>query len=219
VLGALHKVLPGTVPAEGCGSLCNFQLSFQPRRDGNATPDARRAEVLMFNCGGSGARPGLDGMNATAFPSGVMTMPVEATEHTGPVIIWRKELRPDSGGAGRQRGGLGQYMEIGATQGHEFDFSAMFDRVRHPALGREGGGPGGPTRFELDDGTVMRGKGRQAIPPGRRVMLALPGGAGYGDPKDRDPALVKRDVERGYISREAAMRDYGLSADDLPDEG
>ncbi len=214
VLGALHKVLPGTVPAEGCGSLCNFQLSLRPRRDGNAPPDARRAEVLMFNCGGSGARPGLDGMNATAFPSGVMTMPVEATEHTGPVIIWRKELRPDSGGAGRQRGGLGQYMEIGAAQGHEFDFSAMFDRVRHPALGREGGGPGGPTRFELDDGTVMRGKGRQPIPPGRRVMLALPGGAGYGDPKDRDPALVKRDVERGYISREAAMRDYGISPED-----
>jgi N-methylhydantoinase B len=214
VMGALHKILPGTVPAEGCGSLCNFQLSLRPRRDGNAVPDARRAEVLMFNCGGSGARPGLDGMNATAFPSGVMTMPVEATEHTGPVIIWRKELRPDSGGAGRQRGGLGQYMEIGATDGHEFDFSAMFDRVRHPARGREGGGTGGLTRFDLDDGTVMRGKGRQAIPPGRQVMLALPGGAGYGDPKERDPALVRRDVEHGYISPEAALRDYGVSPEE-----
>jgi len=214
VLGALDKALPGTVPAEGCGSLCNFQLSIRPRRDGNATPDAGRAEVLMFNCGGSGARPGLDGMNATAFPSGVMTMPVEATEHTGPVIIWRKELRPDSGGAGRQRGGLGQYMEIGATEGHEFDFSAMFDRVRHPARGRAGGQPGGLTRFELDDGTVMRGKGRQPIPPGRRVMLALPGGAGYGDPGERDPAQVRRDLAHGYISPEAAKRDYGVSPED-----
>jgi N-methylhydantoinase B len=210
VMGALHKILPGTVPAEGCGSLCNFQLSMRPRRDGNATPTARRAEVLMFNCGGSGARPGLDGMNATAFPSGVMTMPVEATEHTGPVIIWRKELRPDSGGAGRQRGGLGQYMEIGATDGHEFDFSAMFDRVCHPARGREGGQPGGLTSFELDDGTVMRGKGRQEIPPGRRVMLALPGGAGYGNPRNRDPAQVARDVELGYVSPETAARDYGV---------
>jgi N-methylhydantoinase B len=210
VMGALHKILPGTVPAEGCGSLCNFQLSMRPRRDGNATPTARRAEVLMFNCGGSGARPGLDGMNATAFPSGVMTMPVEATEHTGPVIIWRKELRPDSGGAGRQRGGLGQYMEIGATDGHEFDFSAMFDRVCHPARGREGGQPGGLTSFELDDGTVMRGKGRQEIPPGRRVMLALPGGAGYGNPRDRDPAHIARDVELGYVSPETAARDYGV---------
>jgi N-methylhydantoinase B len=214
VMGALHKLRPGTVPAEGCGSLCNFQLSFRPRRDGNATPDARRAEVLMFNCGGSGARPEFDGMNATAFPSGVMTMPVEATEHTGPVIIWRKELRPDSGGAGRQRGGLGQFMEIGATDGHEFDFSAMFDRMKHPARGREGGLTGGLTGFALDDGTQMRAKGRQAIPPGHRVMLALPGGAGYGKPADRDPAAVRRDVELGYVSREAALRDYGVKVDE-----
>ena len=218
VLGALHQVLPDTVPAEGAGSLCNFQLSIQPRSDGNAPPDARRAEVLMFNSGGSGARPTLDGMNATAFPSGVMTMPIEATEHTGPIIIWRKELRPDSGGAGEHRGGLGQYMEIGATEGHEFAFSAMFDRVRHPARGRNGGLSGGPTKFELDDGTVMRGKGKQAIPIGRKVMLALPGGAGYGDPKKRDRQALRRDVARGYISRAAAIRDYGLTTDDLPEE-
>lgn len=215
VLGALHQILPGQMPAEGCGSLCNFQLSIRPRRDGNAPPDARRAEVLMFNCGGSGARPDQDGMNATAFPSGVMTMPVEATEHTGPVIIWRKELRPDSGGPGRFRGGLGQYMEIGTTEGHEFDFSAMFDRVRHPARGREGGGPGGQTAFTLDDGTVMQGKGRQFIPAGRRAMLALPGGAGYGDARSRDRASVVRDVAYGYISRESAVRDYGLTDAEL----
>ena len=55
----------------------------------------------MFNSGGGGARPTLDGLSATAFPSGVMTMPVEATEQVGPVIVWRKELRPDSGGAGQ----------------------------------------------------------------------------------------------------------------------
>jgi len=174
--------------------------------------------VLMFNCGGSGARPALDGMNATAFPSGVMTMPVEATEHTGPVIIWRKELRPDSGGPGRQRGGLGQYMEIGATEGHEFDFSAMFDRMRHPARGRDGGGTGGLTQFALDDGTSMRAKGRQAVPAGHRVMLALPGGAGYGAPRDRSPVALRRDVELGYVSREAAVRDYGIAAEDLPEE-
>ena len=68
-----------------------------------------------------------------------MTMPVEATEQVGPVIIWRKELRPDSGGTGTYRGGLGQYMEVGATTGHQFDISAMFDRVNHPARGRNGG--------------------------------------------------------------------------------
>lgn len=212
VLGALHEILPGTIPAEGAGSLCNFQLSIRPRSDGNAPPDARRAEVLMFNCGGSGARPTLDGMNATAFPSGVMTMPIEATEHTGPVIIWRKELRPDSGGAGKFRGGLGQYMEIGTTEGHEFDFSAMFDRVHHPARGREGGLTGGPTKFELDDGTVMNGKGKQSIPPGRIAMLVLPGGAGYGAPSERNPEFIKRDIEGGYISKESASQDYGFSS-------
>ena len=86
--------------------------------------------------GGAGARPLHDGLNATAFPSGVMTMPVEATEHAGPVIIWRKELRAGSGGLGRQRGGLGQYMEVGAREGYEYDISAMLDRVDHPARGR-----------------------------------------------------------------------------------
>jgi N-methylhydantoinase B len=210
VLGALHKIMPDFVPAEGCGALCNFQLYFRPRRDGNFGPDARHAAVLMFNCGGSGARPHLDGMSATAFPSGVMTMPVEATEHTGPIIIWRKELRPDSGGAGRQRGGLGQHMEIGATAGHEFDFSAMFDRLDHPARGREGGKEGGRTRFTLDDGTVMRGKGKQPIPPDRIAVLELPGGAGYGDPRERDPELIRRDLRRGYITPEAAKRHYGF---------
>ncbi|MBY8976355.1 hydantoinase B/oxoprolinase family protein [Rhodobacteraceae bacterium NNCM2] len=208
VLGALHNILPGQIPAEGCGSLCNFQLSFRPVEGAN-DPDARRAEVLLFNCGGSGARPTLDGMNATAFPSGVMTMPVEATEHTGPIVIWRKELRPDSGGAGTYRGGLGQHMEIGATDGYRFDFSAMFDRVDHPALGREGGLPGGRTRFTTSGGKVMRGKGRQAIPVGERAVLDLPGGAGYGKPADRDPEDIRRDIALGYISAEAARRDYG----------
>ncbi|MEM8699205.1 MAG: hydantoinase B/oxoprolinase family protein, partial [Pseudomonadota bacterium] len=177
--------------------------------EGANDPGARRAEVLMFNCGGSGARPGLDGMSATAFPSGVMTMPVEAVEQTGPVIIWQKELRPDSGGAGTHRGGLGQNMQIGAADGYRFDFSAMFDRVHHPARGREGGQPGGATRFTLSDGTEMQGKGRQAIPPGARAVLALPGGGGYGPPGERTPEQIRRDLDLGYVSAEAARRDYG----------
>ena len=215
VFDALDKILPGVVPAEGAGCLCNFQVSLRPRTDAPAPASARRSEVLTFNSGGSGARPDHDGLNATAFPSGVMTMPIEATEHTGPVIIWRKELRPDSGGAGRTRGGLGQYMEVGAMEGHEFDISAMFDRVDHPARGRRGGAAGAPTRIARDDGEKMRGKGKQFVPHGRRVMLAFPGGAGYGDPKDRDKALVKRDLARGYISAETARQVYGLSAEDI----
>jgi N-methylhydantoinase B len=209
VYDALDKILPATVPAEGAGCLCNFQVSLRPV----AGKQGRRSEVLTFNSGGAGARPTVDGLNATAFPSGVMTMPIEATEHTGPVIIWRKELRPDSGGAGQHRGGLGQYMEVGATEGHEFDFSAMFDRVDHPARGRQGGGDGAPTMIAQDDGAVMQGKGKQHVAEGRRVMLAFPGGAGYGAVSQRDLDMVKRDLARGYISAEAAKQDYGMSAE------
>jgi N-methylhydantoinase B len=232
VFNALDKILPDSVPAEGAGSLCNFQVSLRPRTDFdlNASYDesdqqarhdrdmiaqAVRSEVLLFNSGGSGARPESDGLNSTAFPSGVMTMPVEATEHAGPVIVWRKELRPDSGGAGRFRGGLGQYMEVGAVEGHEFDISAMFDRVDHPANGRHGGLSGGATTIGLDDGSPMRGKGRQFVPHGRKVLLALPGGAGYGAPAERERESVKRDLARGYISAEVAREQYGLSDADI----
>jgi N-methylhydantoinase B len=215
VYAALDQILPNLVPAEGAGCLCNFQVSLRPRTDTQPPKGARRAEVLTFNSGGSGARPEHDGLNATAFPSGVMTMPVEATEHAGPVVIWRKELRPDSGGAGRQRGGLGQYMEVSAREGHEFDMQAMFDRVDHPARGRQGGKPGAPTTIAQDDGTPMRGKGKQFVPHGRRVMMAFPGGAGYGDASERPKELVKRDLLRGYISAEVATADYGLSAEDI----
>ncbi len=210
IYDALDKILPRTVPAEGAGCLCNFQVSLRPRTDQPAPSDAMRSEVLTFNSGGSGARPTLDGMSATAFPSGVMTMPVEATEHAGPVIIWRKELRPDSGGAGQYRGGLGQFMEVGAREGHEFDFSAMFDRLRHPARGRRGGMDGAPTTLALDDGGAMKGKGKQFVPHGRKVVMAFPGGAGYGALADRDVAAIRRDLALGYISQGAARSIYGL---------
>lgn len=213
VYDALDKMLPGVVPAEGAGSLCNFQVSLRPRSDAPPPPDSVRTEVLTFNSGGAGARPALDGMNATAFPSGVMTMPVEATEQVGPVIVWRKELRPDSGGAGRHRGGLGQHMEVGAWEGYEFDIQAMFDRVHHPARGRRGGKNGAPTTIAVDDGTAMKGKGKQFVPAGRKVVMAFPGGGGYGAPAERDRTSIERDLALGYISAEAAGIAYGLPAD------
>jgi N-methylhydantoinase B len=215
VYNALDKLLPNTVPAEGAGCLCNFPVSLRPRTDAPAPDDAVRSEVLTFNSGGSGARPTVDGLNATAFPSGVMTMPVEATEHAGPVIIWRKELRPDSGGAGAQRGGLGQYMVVGAREGHEFDMQAMFDRVDHPALGRQGGQSGAPTTIARDDGVKMNGKGKQFVPHGKRVMMAFPGGAGYGAPVNRDVNALRSDLARGYISAQIAQDDYGMSPDEI----
>ena len=215
VFDAFDKIVPGLVPAEGAGCLCNFQVSLRPRTDAPAPAHARRSEVLTFNSGGSGARPEFDGMNATAFPSGVMTMPIEATEHAGPVIIWRKELRPDSGGAGRTRGGLGQYMEVGAQDGHEFDIQAMFDRGQHPARGRRGGENGANTTISRSDGAAMRVKGKQFVPHGEHVIMAFPGGAGYGNPSERPKSAVMRDLTLGYISAEAAARTYGLTGDDI----
>jgi N-methylhydantoinase B len=198
VLGAMAQALPGKILAEGAAALWNIHISARPVAGGAG----RRAEVLMFNSGGMGARPELDGLSATAFPSGVHTMPIEATEHTGPIVIWRKELRPGSGGDGEFRGGLGQVLEIGALDGHEFDFSAMFDRVKHPAKGRNGGKDGQAGVVKLDDGTLMRPKGWQHVPAGRRLILELPGGGGYGDPAKRSAEARAQDQSRGYVTED-----------------
>mgnify|MGYP001266299168 FL=1 len=200
VLGALAQALPGQVLAEGAGALWNIHMSVRPVAGG----PGRRAEILMFNSGGMGARPGQDGLNATAFPSGVMTMPVEATEQAGPVVIWRKELRPDSGGDGQFRGGLGQIIEIEPAAGHQFDFSAMFDRTGTAPAGREGGLPGAVGRAALDDGTVLRPKGWQHVPAGRRLVLHLPGGGGYGDPALRSAQARAIDRASGTVTGDDA---------------
>jgi N-methylhydantoinase B len=200
VLGAVHRMLPDTVPAEGAGALWNLHLSARPSGGKVANGfDLHRTEILMFNSGGSGARPTLDGLNATAFPSGVHSMSVEATEHIGPIIVWRKELRNGSGGEGRQRGGLGQVVEIAPTQGHEFYFNAMFDRVENAARGREGGHDGTAGRVHLDDGTRLKSKGRQFVPEGKRLVIALPGGGGYGNPAERPVETQERDRLDQYV--------------------
>jgi N-methylhydantoinase B len=203
VLGALAKIAPQLAPAEGAGALWNIHISVRPAPGAQAASGEalQSAEVLMFNSGGSGARGSLDGLNATAFPSGVHAVSVEATEHTGPIIIWRKELREDSGGDGRQRGGLGQVMEIGVRDGHQMHFNAMFDRIDHPARGRSGGGEGRAGVVRLDDGTPMRAKGRQLLPQGRRLVLELPGGGGFGAPAERAASARERDLQMGYVLR------------------
>jgi N-methylhydantoinase B len=204
VLGALHHALPDTVPAEGASSLWNIQIAVRPL-DGSGPG----AEILMFNSGGTGARPGLDGLSATAFPSGVSTMSVEATEQVGPIIVWRKDLREGSGGPGTRRGGLGQVIEIEARKGYDFHFNAMFDRVEHPARGRAGGHPGAPGRVELTDGTRLNAKGRQHVAAGQRLRLSLPGGGGYGRPEARGRGEVTRDLAAGYITAEQARNIHG----------
>jgi len=205
ILGALRPLCPDTVPAEGASALWNLQMRFEGIE---ARTRGRQHEVLMFNTGGTGARPRRDGLSATAFPSGVQAMSVEVTESVGPIVIWRKELRADSAGKGRWRGGLGQRIEISAREGYQFSLNAMFDRVAFPARGHNDGGTGAAGRVGLDDGTVLRAKGKQAVPPGRRLVLELPGGGGNGPAGERAGELVRRDVAFGYISRSQAEQDY-----------
>ena len=210
VLGALHKAMPNTVPAEGASALWNIQMSVRPSDPDSGLPTA---EVLMFNSGGTGARPEMDGLSATAFPSGVSTMSVEATEHVGPITVWRKDLRAGSGGAGRRRGGLGQTIEIEPRAGYDFYFNAMFDRVAYAARGRDGGQPGTAGRVELADGTQLSPKGRQFVKQGQRLKLSLPGGGGFGPPKERDIADIEADLVAGFISEDEAHELYGKNKD------
>ncbi|MBR0644885.1 hydantoinase B/oxoprolinase family protein [Plastoroseomonas hellenica] len=210
MMGCLHQAVPERVNAEGSSCLWNPPLRGGAQVSGQES-EVEDFEIITFNSGGTGARPGKDGLDGTAFPSGVRTMPVEATENVAPVIFWQKQLRPDSAGPGRTRGGFGQVMEIGAKNDAEFAVNAIFDRVANPPKGRDGGGEGAPGWVGLNDanGTVLRTKGFQVIPKGKRLLLKLPGGGGLGDPKARDPALVARDVADGLVSPEAAKRIYG----------
>jgi N-methylhydantoinase B len=218
VLGCLEQAVDGRVPAEGTSCLWNPVL-YAGHGVAGKFSDATPFTVTLFHNGGTGARPNSDGLSATAFPSGVRNTPVEINEAISPIIVWRKEYRTDSGGAGEYRGGTGQVMEISNGEGAPFAMSSMFDRVRFPARGRSGGGNGLNGRVRLASGTELRAKGRQPVPGGDRLIMEMPGGGGFGNPFARDPERVREDVLNELVSREAAERDYGvvLTADGAVD--
>jgi len=214
VMGALHQAMPGKAPAEGTSCLWNPALmgghGLVPDEDfGDATPFA----VGLFHTGGAGARPLKDGLSATAFPSGVRNTPVEINESIAPIVVWRKDYRMDSGGAGEFRGGTGQIMEIASSENAPFAIAATFDRVHHAPRGREGGLDGFTGRVELTSGEILRNKGTQSVPRGDRLHLEMPGGGGYGDPLKRDPQRVAIDVRDGMVSAAAALEHYGVVLD------
>ncbi|MEM8744900.1 MAG: hydantoinase B/oxoprolinase family protein [Pseudomonadota bacterium] len=186
VLGCLDKALPGQVPAEGSSSLWNPMMTgghglVEGHEYGNTPPFS----VTIFHAGGTGARPGKDGLSATAYPSGVRNTPVEITESVAPLIFTRKEYRIGSGGRGRHMGGDGQVIEIESATGAPFAVYALFDRIDHPARGRGGGESGAPGAVSLASGTKLKGKGKQIVPGGERLVLEMPGGGGIGDPAQR----------------------------------
>lgn len=213
VYGCLDQCLPDRVPAEGTSNLWTLNLIAGHGLTGIGRKAGSAFMVNSFHSGGAGARPRQDGLSATPFPSGVRNVPVEATEAITPLVIWRKELRQDSGGAGRQRGGLGQVMEIGSREDAPFGIFARFERVKYPARGRHGGGSGQAGRLSLESGQELPAKGLSVVPPGDRLIVEMPGGGGMGPAAERDPQAVRRDVRLGYLSAEAAERDYGVTSE------
>jgi N-methylhydantoinase B len=210
VYGALEQAIPGRVPAEGTSNLWTLKMVAGHGLTGIGDKAGTQFMVMSFHSGGAGARPGQDGLSATPFPSGVRNVPVEATEAITPLVIWRKELRQDSGGAGQFRGGLGQIMEVSSREDAAFGLFAGFERVKFAARGRNGGGPGQRGAVSLASGTALQPKGLQVVPPGERLVIEMPGGGGMGLASERDPEAVRRDVRLGYLSAAAAKRDYGV---------
>jgi len=141
----------------------------------------------------------------------VKAIAVEVTEAITPLVVWRKELRADSGGAGRLRGGLGQVMEIGSREDAPFAIFARFQRVDYPARGRNGGQDGAPGIVRLRSGPALKSRGNQVIPKGDRLIVEMPGGGGLGNAAERDPQLVADDVRNGFISRESARNIYRVA--------
>lgn len=206
VYGCLSRALPDRVPAEGAS--CMYDLPLRHAPEAGSRGGTHFALELVFS-GGTGARPGLDGLSATAFPSGVWGSQVETTEAAAPVLITRRELRQDSGGPGRMRGGLGQHIELRSATGEDVMVFLSVERVRTPARGRHGGGAGAPGRIRIGpDGPDLPGKGEVRVTAGEMLIFETPGGGGFGRPEDRDAGAVQRDLDEGAISPAAARNIY-----------
>lgn len=201
VFGALAGIIPGRVLAEGAGNIWLTTVRGTGRN---------RFVTVFFAAGGTGARPTKDGLSTTSFPSGIATTPVEVIETTSPLIVRRKELRRDSGGPGKFRGGLGQSIEVEVPTGEPYVVSALSDRMKFAAEGYAGGGPGARGGFRTSLGTRPNPKLSLTLPAGTSFTLDLPGGGGFFDPLERASDAVAGDVAEGLVSPAAAERDYGV---------
>jgi N-methylhydantoinase B len=175
----------------------------------------RRWIMFCFFGGGLGGNPESDGLNHSNNPISTATIPpVEILESLYPVMFTQWALRPDSGGPGRNRGGLGAIYEIEALAEDGADVFLIGERGKYPPFGVNGGGSAALNRFvyETDQGEktppLVSKVTDIRIRKGQKVRLETPGGGGFGDPATREPERVVRDVRLGAISREAARRDY-----------
>ncbi|MDA7551920.1 hydantoinase B/oxoprolinase family protein, partial [Rhodobacteraceae bacterium] len=209
VLGCLHRALPDKVPAEGASCMFDLPMRHAPEVAANK---GREFAIEPVHNGGTGARPHSDGLSATAYPSGVFGSQVEITEGVAPVVMWRRELLPDSGGPGKYRGGLGQRIEMTSSNDAPFIVFLSVERLKFPALGRMGGHPGAPGRIRFrDEDADIPGKGELRVEPGDYLIFDTPGGGGFGSPLERDPAALALDRKRGLVTEEGA-KNYGGSS-------
>jgi len=201
IFAALSGALPGRLMAPGADPIW---LSVWRGQNPSFT-------LTLFQVGGTGARPSKDGLSAVGFPSGVAGVPAEIVESLSPVVVKRRELRPDSGGAGKWRGGLGQLTEFVRRGEGRWSVSSIADRTKYPAPGLLGGQAGAAGEVALGDGTRLHAKSLVDLGAGDTVHVNLPGGGGYGDPLQRDVQRVLGDVIEGYITPEEAEKNYGVA--------
>ena len=209
ILGALAPALPAAVTAAN-SHFCNATFG--------AYDPARRRRFVGYELihGGIGARAGKDGAEAMSSPYNAANIPVEAVEATTPVIVERFELIPDSGGAGKHRGGLGIRRDV-RILGESIKFTNLSERHRFPPFGLFGGRPGQLGRTVINPGSEesyeIGGKASVDLRYGDVVSFQLAGAGGYGDPRERDPEAVRRDVRLGFVSPEVARAVYGHDPD------
>jgi N-methylhydantoinase B len=207
---ALEPVLRGKLPAAHMGVLGGPVVFF-----GNDPRTDQPFVTQSIEGGGWGGRPTGDGESATVSvcQGDVRNAPIEKMELRWPILVRRRELRTDSGGPGRYRGGLGMETEVEGLVEGQWSLTDM-GRQQYPPWGIEGGKPGATsaTLMKLPGETAFKPVSvvRHLVPAGTAVVVATAGGGGWGDPVHRDPELVRKDVLNGYISVESAARDYGM---------
>jgi N-methylhydantoinase B len=201
IFAALSGALPGRLMAPGADPIW---LSVWRGQNPPFT-------LTLFQVGGTGARPSKDGLNAVGFPSGVAGVPAEVVESLSPVVVKKRELRPNSGGAGTWRGGLGQLTEFARRGSGAWSVSSIADRTKYRAPGLLGGHGGATGEVLLRGGTQLHPKALMDLKTEDIVHLNLPGGGGYGDPFERDVQRVLWDVVEGYITPQEAENNYGVA--------
>jgi len=211
VFGCIRQAVPELVPAEGAS--CMYDLPMRNAPNLRANNKQTRFAVELVHNGGTGARPGKDGLSATAFPSGVWGSQVEITESIAPLIVRKRELRVDSGGPGQYRGGLGQVIEIESCESQSFLLFLSLERIKYPAAGAFEGQMGAPGRVVLSSGKKLGGKGEITIKGNEFLIFKTPGGGGLGDPLKRNIEAVLTDIKRGFISVKVARQSYGIVLD------